>query len=68
MVLQEFGRRPVYLGTMVVLLASQLLQMNVENEGQYIGSCVLIGLGAAPFDVLVEISVSRAQMKCEAKS
>lgn len=53
----EFGRRPVYLGTLVILLASQFVQMNMKTPGQMIGAFVLSGLGAAPFDVLVEISV-----------
>ncbi|KAK5444186.1 hypothetical protein LTS15_010539 [Exophiala xenobiotica] len=52
----KFGRHPLYLGTLVVLLASQLLQMSMTNYGDFIGSYVLSGLDAAPVDVLVEIS------------
>jgi hypothetical protein len=48
----------VYLGTLIFLLASQFVQMNMKTPGQMIGAFVLSGLGAAPFDVLVEISVS----------
>jgi hypothetical protein len=53
----EYGRRPIYLGTMIVLLAAQLLQMSMKTVEQFYGSYILAGIGAAPFDVLVEISV-----------
>lgn len=42
---------------MIVLLCSEILQMFMKNEAQYLGGCILVGLGAAPFDVLVNISV-----------
>lgn len=54
----KLGRRCIYCWTLVLVLASQIWLIFSRNSGDYQGAHVILGLGAAPFEALVAISIS----------
>lgn len=47
----SFGRRPVYLASTLVCLASSIWRAKATTYGSFMGACVLNGLGAGPAEV-----------------
>lgn len=54
----ELGRRFIYCTSLLIVLCSQIWMGLSRNIGDYQGAHVLIGLGAAPFEALVAISIA----------
>ncbi|KAK4498038.1 hypothetical protein PRZ48_010694 [Zasmidium cellare] len=54
----KLGRRSIYIWTLVLVLASQIWMIFCRNIGDFQGAHVILGLGAAPFEALVAISIS----------
>lgn len=54
----ELGRRFIYLLSLTTVFVSQIWMGVSKTIGDYYGAHVLLGLGAAPFEALVAISVA----------
>lgn len=54
----ELGRRFIYIASLLIVFFSQIWMAVSQNLGDFQGSHVLTGLGAAPFEALVAISVT----------
>lgn len=48
-----FGRRPVFIFSQIVNLASQILRAKSTSYRMFMGACVLNGIGAGPAEVLM---------------
>jgi MFS family permease len=54
----EFGRRFIYNISLVTVFASQIWMGFSKDVGDFYGAHILLGLGAAPFEALVAISIA----------
>jgi MFS family permease len=54
----EFGRRSVYIWTLVMVFVSEIWMAVSKDYGEYWAVNILRGLGAAPFEALPAISIS----------
>ena len=54
----QYGKRPVYLISMLAALAIQVWAPHTKNNGQWIANKVLQGFFGAPIESLCEISVT----------
>ncbi|KAH7129524.1 major facilitator superfamily domain-containing protein [Dactylonectria estremocensis] len=54
----KFGRRVTYLSSLVIAIISQIWLAVAQNAGDFIGAHVLFGLGRAPYEALVAISIA----------
>ncbi|RQM06462.1 hypothetical protein DH86_00002331, partial [Scytalidium sp. 3C] len=54
----QYGKRPVYLFSMIATLAIMLWVPHATTNGQWIGSKILQGFVGAPIESLCEISVT----------
>ncbi|KAF4459581.1 HOL1 substrate-H+ antiporter [Fusarium albosuccineum] len=48
----SFGRRPVYLASQIICLASHILRAKASSYGTFMVACVLNGVGAGPAEIL----------------
>jgi MFS family permease len=48
----SFGRRPVYIFSQLVCLASSIWRARAMTYGSFMGACVLNGLGAGPAETI----------------
>lgn len=55
--LVEFGRRFTYLSSLILTIVSQIWLAVAKNTGDFIGGHVLFGVGRAPYEALVAISI-----------
>ncbi|KAF7553538.1 hypothetical protein G7Z17_g3545 [Cylindrodendrum hubeiense] len=53
----RFGRRPVYLGCILVQLAGALWQAKTQNAGDIIWSNLICGLGGAALEAIVQLTI-----------
>jgi len=51
------GRRPVYLGAIVILFATSVWGATVQSYSSFLGSRIVAGLGMAPYEVLVQCTI-----------
>ncbi|KAI5236361.1 MFS general substrate transporter [Aureobasidium subglaciale] len=56
--LTEFGRRSIYIWTLLLVLVSEIWMAVSKQYGEYWGVEILRGLGSAPFEALPAISIS----------
>lgn len=57
----SFGRRPVYIASSLICLASNIWRAKAQTYSSFMGACVLNGIGAGPAEVgLNDVSNSRA--------
>ena len=54
----QYGKRPVYLLSMLATLATQVWAAHTKTNGQWIASKIVQGLVGAPIESLCEISVT----------
>ncbi|KAM0418735.1 hypothetical protein ACHAPT_012333 [Fusarium lateritium] len=54
----KLGRRFTYLSSLIVVIASKIWLAKAKNSGDFIGAHVLFGLGRAPYEALVPISIA----------
>ncbi|KAF2153876.1 major facilitator superfamily transporter [Myriangium duriaei CBS 260.36] len=54
----RFGRRPVYLFSLVVQLASAIWSAKVKTNGEILASNVLMGLGGAISEAIVQVTIA----------
>lgn len=55
---QELGRRFIYNVSLITVFTSQIWMGFSKNVGDFYGAHILLGLGAAPFEALVAVSIS----------
>ncbi|KAK3704869.1 hypothetical protein LTR37_013560 [Vermiconidia calcicola] len=48
----SFGRRPVYLASQLVCVASAIWRARAKTYGSFMGACVLNGIGAGPAETI----------------
>ncbi|KAH6688426.1 major facilitator superfamily domain-containing protein [Plectosphaerella plurivora] len=48
----SFGRRPVYIASQLICLASHILRARARSYSQFMGACILNGIGAGPSETL----------------
>ncbi|CAP85780.1 Pc20g04510 [Penicillium rubens Wisconsin 54-1255] len=53
----RFGRRPVYLFSTLISAAAQVVAARAQTKATFIGSRILLGFGAAPFEQLPALTV-----------
>ncbi|KAJ5271025.1 hypothetical protein N7505_006783 [Penicillium chrysogenum] len=53
----RFGRRPVYLVSTLISAAAQVVAARAQTKATFIGSRILLGFGAAPFEQLPALTV-----------
>lgn len=53
----RYGRRPIYIISLVLQLASAIWASRVNDTGEYIGSSFLMGLGGAISETIVQITI-----------
>lgn len=58
----EFGRRAVYNWSLFLVLGAEIWLAKSTSVGEFQGAHVLLGIGAAPFEALVPVSVSILSM------
>ncbi|PSR77053.1 major facilitator superfamily domain-containing protein [Coniella lustricola] len=51
------GRRPIYVASVAILLASSVWGAAVTHYGSFLASRVVAGVGMAPFEVLVQCTI-----------
>ncbi|KAM0531419.1 hypothetical protein ACHAPW_003580 [Verticillium nonalfalfae] len=51
-IMSSFGRRPVFITSQLVCLASHVLRARATTYGSFMGACVLNGIGAGPSETL----------------
>ncbi|PCG89521.1 Major facilitator superfamily domain, general substrate transporter [Penicillium occitanis (nom. inval.)] len=54
----KFGRRFTYLSSLILALLSQVWLAMANNSGDFIGGHILFGVGRAPYEALVAISIA----------
>lgn len=54
----EFGRRSIYIWTLLLVFVSEIWMAVSKQYGEYWGVNILRGLGSAPFEALPAISIS----------
>ncbi|KAM5378091.1 hypothetical protein ACJZ2D_004549 [Fusarium nematophilum] len=54
----KFGRRFTYLSSLILAIVSQIWLAVAKNTGDFISAYVLFGLGRAPYEALVAISIA----------
>ncbi|KAH7473326.1 major facilitator superfamily domain-containing protein [Fusarium oxysporum f. sp. albedinis] len=54
----KFGRRIAYLSSLAVVIGCHIWLATARNSGDFIGAHVLFGLGRAPYEALVPISIA----------
>ncbi|KAG5806986.1 hypothetical protein H9Q71_008446 [Fusarium xylarioides] len=54
----KFGRRMAYLSSLAVVIGCHIWLASARNSGDFIGAHVLFGLGRAPYEALVPISIA----------
>ncbi|KAH7142077.1 major facilitator superfamily domain-containing protein [Dactylonectria macrodidyma] len=54
----KLGRRFTYLSSLILAIASQIWLAEAQNTGDFIGAHILFGLGRAPYEALVAISIA----------
>ncbi|KAF4957906.1 hypothetical protein FGADI_2735 [Fusarium gaditjirri] len=54
----KFGRRIAYLSSLAVVIGCHIWLAIARNSGDFIGAHVLFGLGRAPYEALVPISIA----------
>ena len=47
----SFGRRPVYLASLLICFGSAIWRAKAKTYGSFMGACVLNGIGAGPAEV-----------------
>lgn len=47
----SFGRRPVYLASLLICFGSAIWRARAQTYGSFMGACVLNGIGAGPAEV-----------------
>ncbi|KAM0549545.1 hypothetical protein ACHAPJ_009361 [Fusarium lateritium] len=53
---EKFGRRFVYVLSLIMVVGSQIWLATAKDAGDFIGSHVLFGIGRAPYEALVPVS------------
>ncbi|RSL68875.1 hypothetical protein CEP53_002423 [Fusarium sp. AF-6] len=54
----KLGRRFTYLSSLVIVIASKIWLAKAKNSGDFIGAHVLFGLGRAPYEALIPVSIA----------
>jgi len=54
----SFGRRPVYIASVLICLVSNIWRAKAQTYSSFMGACVLNGIGAGPGEVGTMISFS----------
>ncbi|KAL6362104.1 hypothetical protein LRP88_05588 [Fusarium phalaenopsidis] len=54
----KLGRRFTYLSSLIIVIASKIWLAKAKNSGDFIGAHVLFGLGRAPYEALIPISIA----------
>ena len=57
-VAMKFGRRLVYLSSLVIQIGGQCFTASFHGVGQWYGACLVGGIGTAACDALVQLTVS----------
>ncbi|KAB2569420.1 putative MFS-type transporter [Lasiodiplodia theobromae] len=57
-VAKAYGKRPVYIGAIIILFIVSIWGAVADNYSSFLGSRIIGGIGMAPYEVLVQATIS----------